>query len=98
MANIDVIRKHNLGPAAAKELAEKFAVEMKAKFGILYRWQGDTIKVEIPQGVAKGAKGSISINEKALRVQIELPGMLAFFKSVVEKEVHKHLDTVVGRF
>ena len=96
-ANIDLSRKHNLDPVAARAKAEEVAVEMNKKFGIIYKWEGDTIKVNIPKGIAAGAKGGISITDKVIRVQIELPGLLGMFKGLVEGETKKHLDEVVGR-
>ena len=71
MATIDITRNHTLPIQDAKLKAEELAKGMAEKFGIDWKWDGNTIKFDAPSGTAKGTKGEVSVTEKSVRVAID---------------------------
>jgi len=95
MATIDITRSHALPKDEAKKRAEGIANGMKAKLNLEWRWVGDVIRFEASSGAAKGTKGEISVTDKDVRVQIDLPFMLRVMKGTVESKVNEKLDALV---
>lgn len=96
MATIDISRNHTLEPAVAKQRAEELAKSMADKLGIVWRWDGDVIKFDAPSGVAKGATGSVNIDPKKVRVQVDLPFLLRAVKGTVESKITDKLDKLIA--
>lgn len=91
-ATIEMVRQHALTLDQAKQRAEQIAKEMKTKFGIQYAWNGDTINVNAPAGMAKGANGSLSLSASDIRITLNLPPALALFKGTVENFLKSNID------
>ncbi len=96
MATIDMTRKHSLNRDKARENAEAVAKNYETKLGIRWSWEGDCIRFAAPSGVAKGAKGNISVLDNEVRVEIDLPLLLRPMKGVVESKVQRQLDRMCG--
>jgi len=96
MATIDIKRAHSLGKDVAREKAESLANGMKAKLGIEWTWQGDQIKFNAPSGAAKGANGQVSVSDKEVRVEIDLPFLLRAVKGTIEGRVNDELNKLMG--
>lgn len=95
MATIDITRAHSLPIDDAKKKAEELAKGMAEKFGIDWKWEGNTIRFDAPSGAAKGTKGEVSVSEKDVRVAIDLPFMLRVMKGTIEGKVKEKLDSLV---
>jgi len=95
MATIDISRSHSLPKDEAKKKAEELARGMAEKLGLVWQWQGDAIEFNAPSGVAKGAKGSVQVTEKAVRVQVDLPLMLRVMKGTVEEKINEKLQSIL---
>ena len=95
MATIDILRTHALSIADAKKKAEELAVGMEQKFGISWKWDGDTIRFDAPSGAAKGTKGEVSVSDKNVRVAIDLPFMLRVMKGTIEEKVNEKLSALL---
>ncbi len=91
MATIDVRRSHKLSKDDAKKRAEELANSMKDRFSLVWHWDGDTIRFDAPSGAAKGTKGEVDVNDKEVRVQIDLPFMLRVMKGTIESKVNEKL-------
>ncbi len=65
---------------------------MESKFGIVWKWDGNTIKFDAPSGAAKGTKGEVAVSEKDVRVAIDLPFMLRVMKGTIEDKVNEKLN------
>jgi len=91
MSTIDITREHSLAKDEAKSRAEELAKSLQTKFNLVWRWEGDAIHFDAPSGPAKGTKGEVSVNEKNVRVQIDLPFLLKMLKGTVENKVHEKL-------
>ena len=95
MATIDIKRGHSLPIEDAKKKAEELAKGMESKFGIVWKWEGNTIRFDAPSGAAKGTKGEVAVTEKDVRVAIDLPFMLRVMKGTIEGKVKEKLDALV---
>ena len=73
MATIDITQSHRLTLDDAKAKAEELAKSMETKFGLSWKWAGNTINFEAPSGAAKGTKGEVAVTDKSVRVAIDLP-------------------------
>jgi putative polyhydroxyalkanoate system protein len=92
MATIDIKRAHKLPLDDAKKKAEELAQGMESKFGIVWKWDGNTIRFDAPSGAAKGTKGEVAVTEKDVRVAIDLPFMLRVMKGTIEAKVNEKLN------
>jgi putative polyhydroxyalkanoate system protein len=95
MATIDITKNHALPIDDAKRKAEDLAKGMEQKFGIHWRWDGNTIRFDAPSGAAKGTKGEVSVSDKNVRVAIDLPFMLRVMKGTIEDKVNEKLNALL---
>ncbi len=95
MSTIDITRNHTLPIQDAKLKAEELAKGMADKFGIQWKWDGDTIRFDAQSGAAKGTKGEVAVTDKTVRVAIDLPFMLKMLKGTIEGKVKEKLDALV---
>ena len=95
MATIDISRNHSLSLDDAKKKAEDLAKGMADKFGIDWKWEGNTIRFDATSGAAKGTKGEVAVTDKTVRVAIDLPFMLRVMKGTIEGKVKEKLDALV---
>ena len=97
MATIDIRRSHTLDKAEAKKRAEELAKGMEEKLGIRWHWDGDRIRFDAPSGAAKGASGTVHVDPKDVRVEVDLPFLLRAVKGTVESKINQKLDDVLGK-
>jgi putative polyhydroxyalkanoate system protein len=95
MATIDITKSHALPKEDAKKKAEELARGMEEKFGIVWRWDADTIRFETPSGAAKGTKGEVAVTDSTVRVAIDLPFMLKMMKGTIESKVNEKLSQML---
>ena len=95
MATIDITRAHSLSLEDAKRKAEDLAKGMQERFGIVWKWVGDTIRFDAPGGAAKGTKGEVAVSSRDVRVAIDLPLMLRVMKGTIEAKVQEKLNALL---
>lgn len=95
MATIDIKRGHSLPIEDAKKKAEELAKSMESKLGLTWAWAGDAIKFEAPSGIAKGAKGAVSVSTTEVRVEVDLPFMLRVMKGSIEDRINEKLKQLL---
>ncbi|AKT38056.1 polyhydroxyalkanoic acid system family protein [Chondromyces crocatus] len=95
MATIDIRRQHTLSKDDAKARAEQLIRGMEEKLGIRWKWAGENIEFEAPEGAAKGAKGKVTLSASEIRVEIDLPFLLRPMKGMVESKVNERLDKLI---
>lgn len=87
MADIDIKRAHNLGLKAARGAADKMAEHLGRKFGLEGDWSGNTLIFQRP-----GVTGSLAIDDKDLRLIVNLGLLLKMMRPSIEGAVHEQLD------
>lgn len=97
MATIDIERPHGMTEQAARARAEQLARRLEAKRGVRWFWEGATMRLDAPQGPAKGVKGKVRVDEKNVRIELDLPILLRAMKGVVESMLHEKLDNVLSK-
>ena len=96
MATIDIRRVHTLDKEEAKRRAEQLARGLEDKLSIRWRWDGDRIRFDAPSGAAKGTTGTVYVDPREVRVEVDLPFLLKAIKGTVESKINQKLDEVVG--
>ena len=97
MATIDISRAHTLDKDEAKRRAEALAKGMEEKLGIRWHWEGDRIRFDAPGGAAKGATGTVHVDPRDVRVEVDLPFLLRAIKGTVEAKINQKLDDLLGK-
>ena len=92
MADIDIRKTHNLGLKAARAAADKMAEHLGTKFGLQGEWQGNTLAFQRP-----GVTGSLAIDERDLRLIVNLGLLLKMMKPSIEAAVHEQLDKLFAQ-
>ncbi|MBC8145242.1 MAG: polyhydroxyalkanoic acid system family protein [bacterium] len=87
MPTIDIVRSHKLGRAEARKAVTKLAADIAKKLDAKTSWEGDTLEFK-----RSGAKGSIDVEEKKVRVNVELGLLLTPMRGMIEKEINSYLD------
>ena len=87
MADIEIKRAHNLGLKAARTAADKMADHLGRKFGLEGDWSGNTLNFQRP-----GVTGSLAIDDKDLRLIVNLGILLKMMKPSIETAVNEQLN------
>jgi putative polyhydroxyalkanoate system protein len=95
MATIDIARAHTLPLESARQKAEELAKGMESKLGLSWKWEGNTIHFDAPSGAAKGTKGTVAVNEREVRVAVDLPFMLRVMKGTIEEKIQEKLQGLI---
>lgn len=85
MATIDISKNHTLGKATAKERANALLGKMQDSYGIKGTWAGDVFKIDAP------AKGTCTVTDTSVRIEIDLPLMMRPLKGKIETRVTEEL-------
>jgi putative polyhydroxyalkanoate system protein len=86
MAGIDIHHAHSLPPAKARKAVEDVAIKLGEKFGLDYRWEGDTLHF-----VRSGVDGRIALAPKQLHVTAKLGFLLSALQAPIEAEIRRVL-------
>jgi putative polyhydroxyalkanoate system protein len=87
MSGIDIQHAHSLSPAKARKAVEEVAVKLGEKFGLDYRWEGDTLHF-----VRSGIDGQIALAPKRLHVTARLGFLLSALQAPIEAEIRRVLQ------
>lgn len=87
MAEIKVVRKHRLGVAQAKKIAQKTADDLAQEYGLRSAWDGDTLRFS-----RSGVEGSMAVTPTEIRLQAKLGLVLSAFKAKIEQHIEHRLD------
>jgi len=92
MATIVVRRKHDLGLAKAKRLAESVARRLRDDYGGSFAWNGNDLRFE-----RTGATGSVAVTKAGFQVRVELGLLLSPLRARIEREIVAFCDEHFGR-
>ena len=87
MSTIVVRRRHDLGLAEAKRLAENIAKKLRNDYGGSFIWQGDDLHFQ-----RTGASGSVAVRKGNFQVRVELGFLLSALHSQIEEEIVTFCD------
>jgi len=87
MSTIVVRRKHDLGLAEAKRLAENIAKKLRRDHGGSFTWHGDDLHFQ-----RTGASGSVAVGKRDFQVRVELGFLLSALHARIEKEIIAFCD------
>ena len=87
MPDIDIKRAHNLGLKAARSAADKMAEHLGKRFGLAGDWRGNVLDFHRP-----GVTGSLAVDEKDVRLTVNLGFLLKAMRGSIEGAVHEELD------
>lgn len=94
MAAIEIEKNHSFTLADARMRAEVFAKSLK-DLSLSWKWQGDTLTFRSEAGMAKGLHGELGIGGKTVRICVNLPGILAFMRPSIEKQIDEKMTALV---
>jgi putative polyhydroxyalkanoate system protein len=84
-------RRHDLGVAKAKRLAETLARKLRDEFGGTYTWNGNELRFQ-----RTGASGSVTVTKDSVQVRVELGLLLTPLRARIEREIGASLDAHLG--
>ena len=90
MPSISIEKKHRLSHKKAKEVAEKVARDLQARFALGYAWNGDQIDFARP-----GVSGCMRVGKDRIELDVSLGFLLTPLKPAIEKEIHAQLDRLL---
>ena len=96
MATIVIRRAHRLSLPEARHTAERLARRVEQRHDVSWRWEGDSIELTAPPGLARGATGRVTLDDDEVAIEIHLPLALRPVKRLVETELRSKLDAVLG--
>jgi putative polyhydroxyalkanoate system protein len=87
MSTIEIEHAHSLGPDDARRAVEDVAVRLGQRFGMDYRWEGETLHFR-----RSGVDGHIALAPGRLHVRAKLGLLLAAMRGPIEQEIRRVLD------
>src|SRR5262245_12896640 len=88
---IGVDRRHTLGLARAKRLAESIARRLQDEYGGSYAWEAGELHFE-----RTGVSGRVAVTKDRVSIRIELALLLKPLQSTIEHEVRTFCDEHFG--
>jgi putative polyhydroxyalkanoate system protein len=92
MADISMKKNHSVDKGVLRGRLEELAKDLKAKYGIRYRWDGDKCLLE-----GAGVKqGTVAISATELTLDVTLGMMARLLKPKIEEEINKKIVRVLA--
>lgn len=86
MSGIDIRHAHALSPAQARTAVERAVATLGERYGLDYRWEGDTLHFVRP-----GVDGRIALRPGEVHVTARLGMLLSAMKGTVQSELERLL-------
>ncbi len=90
MADIDISQNHKLGKDTAKTKATEVINRIKGEIGLDGAWAGDVFNISKP------VKGTFTVTDTVVRVQIELSFPMRMLKGKIEERIRGELSKSLG--
>jgi putative polyhydroxyalkanoate system protein len=92
MPKIDIEREHNKpSRQEVKELVQQLADRLSDRYDLDCRWNGDDLEFK-----RKGADGRIVVDDRKVRLVMNVSMLLAPLKGEIEKRTHRYMDELIG--
>jgi putative polyhydroxyalkanoate system protein len=90
MADITIHRKHTLGLAKAKTVANKVAKQMREKYDLESEWDGSTLNFS-----RAGVQGGLTVTKDEMNCELTLGFLFKAFKGPIQAEMEKNFDKLL---
>jgi putative polyhydroxyalkanoate system protein len=90
MADINIQRKHALGLAKAKQVANKVAHDLEQKYELESSWEGNTLTFS-----RAGVQGELSVTKDSMNCEVTLGFLFKAFKGPIQGEMEKNFDKLL---
>ncbi len=87
MGRFKITREHSMDKDEVRAAAEDLAQDLKSRFNINPRWDGDTVSLK-----GSGVKGALTIADNHVDVKVELGLLASAFERPLKKEINRCLD------
>ncbi len=91
MSHILVQRNHPLTLDQARTAAETLAGQLAERYALSHHWQDDSLHFE-----RSGVSGQIDLEPGIIRVNVRLGFLLVSLKSLLEQEIERKLEEMLG--
>lgn len=92
MADISISRNHELDTDVLRGRLDELAADLKSKYGVRYRWDGDQCLLD-GSGVKKGVVKMTSSN---VSIEVTLGMMAKLLKPKIEDEINRKIGKVLA--
>jgi putative polyhydroxyalkanoate system protein len=92
MADISITKSHNVEVGVLRGRLEELARDLKTKYGVRSRWEGDTCHLDgagLKQGVVK-------ISATSLSLELTLGMVAKLLKPKIEEEIGRKIGKVLA--
>ena len=96
MADIHIHRQHDLGLAAARDVALQWAAQAQSQFGMECSHEPGT-EGELFRFSRSGVQGTLDVTGDSFEVTARLGMLVGMFKEKIEAEMVKNLDALLDR-
>jgi putative polyhydroxyalkanoate system protein len=96
VSTIRIRRPHGCPPHALRREAEAVARRLEARHAVRWSFVENRLGLVAASGVASGARGSVTIGESDVTVELDLPFGLRPMRGLVERELGKRLDALLA--
>ena len=90
MPRIQVFQSHDVTPDEARRRLEALNADLRERYGLVPVWKSPT-EVEMTRS---GASGTLRIEPREIRVDIELPFALSMLRGRIEDQVRRELSSL----
>ena len=87
MPDIDITRRHALGPDGARRAADAVAEALRAEYGVRTRWDGPSLRVS-----GRGVDGRLDAGPETVRVVARLGLLARPFAGSLRRGIERELD------
>lgn len=91
MSTIEIRHPHALTPEQARQAVEDFAIKLGQRFGLDYRWEGDTLHFK-----RAGVDGRIALQPGQVLINAQLGMLFSAMKGTIEQEMRRVLAERLG--
>lgn len=91
MATLSIVKQHRLTHEQARRAADQVAQDLRKRFDLAYRWEGDVIRFDRP-----GLSGELRVGSKDVALDCQLGFLLSALKPAIERQVHSEFDKCFG--
>ncbi len=91
MAGFRVSKAYTMSKEEVREAAEELARELRQRYGLNYRWQGDAATFRRP-----GLDGKLNIDNDTISLSVKLGMLAAAFERPLKQAVTEYLDKYVS--